>query len=458
MNQPLDPDRQLTSWKEIARYFGVNVRTVQKWEIERALPVHRLPAKRGRVAVSVSELEAWQRSGEEQRNGAVAPDSGAANKTIVRAGLAGVPRVLRISGVVAVLAIAGIMVFWLGGRLTGWSAARHGAPATWKVAKDTLIVVDARNREVFRHEFETHLNAPQYSGMPDAFGYEFVVVRDVDGDGHIETLFVREPLVMGPDCSEMYCFTDDGSVRWRYRPNRAVSTKAESFEPTYKISNFWVGPLTPDGPNSILLISTHDPYYPTQVALLSADGKLQREYWHSGHIGLPGRLLVSDLDGDGVRELYLGGISNGYRQATLVVLDPRTMSGASTEQSEAYQLGGFSPGSERARLLFPRSCMSRALDVWNRVERLAGERDGILVHVYETSNDNPPVVHYHLDKNLRLRSLAFSAMFERRHLELEATGVLKHHLTREEKTQLEHIRRLPSSHGQAAPESVTASN
>lgn len=50
----------LNSWKEIAAYLGRGVRTVQRWEIELALPVHR-PHQRSRSAViaSRSELNDW---------------------------------------------------------------------------------------------------------------------------------------------------------------------------------------------------------------------------------------------------------------------------------------------------------------------------------------------------------------------------------------------------------------
>ena len=54
--------RELTSWKEIAAFLGVNVRTAQKWEEERHLPVRRLPGGRGRVAADVANLEAWKRT------------------------------------------------------------------------------------------------------------------------------------------------------------------------------------------------------------------------------------------------------------------------------------------------------------------------------------------------------------------------------------------------------------
>jgi excisionase family DNA binding protein len=52
--------RQLSSWKEIAHYLGVNVRTAQKWERERGLPVHRAAGARSRVSADTAGLDAWK--------------------------------------------------------------------------------------------------------------------------------------------------------------------------------------------------------------------------------------------------------------------------------------------------------------------------------------------------------------------------------------------------------------
>ena len=60
---PNSPQQVLSSWKEIAAYFGRGVRTVQRWERELQMPVHR--PKSGRqapVLAFANELEKWSRS------------------------------------------------------------------------------------------------------------------------------------------------------------------------------------------------------------------------------------------------------------------------------------------------------------------------------------------------------------------------------------------------------------
>jgi Tol biopolymer transport system component len=54
---------RLDSWKEIAAYLGRGVRTVQRWEQEEGLPVHRLAhEKRGSIYARRDELDAWWES------------------------------------------------------------------------------------------------------------------------------------------------------------------------------------------------------------------------------------------------------------------------------------------------------------------------------------------------------------------------------------------------------------
>jgi hypothetical protein len=55
-------ERTFTSWKEIAQFFDRDIRTVQRWEKEEGLPVHRhLHQKQSSVYAHDAELEAWRR-------------------------------------------------------------------------------------------------------------------------------------------------------------------------------------------------------------------------------------------------------------------------------------------------------------------------------------------------------------------------------------------------------------
>jgi hypothetical protein len=60
MRQVVKNANTLNSWKEIACYLGRGVRTVQRWEAELNLPVHRMGAsERSPVFAFRAELDAW---------------------------------------------------------------------------------------------------------------------------------------------------------------------------------------------------------------------------------------------------------------------------------------------------------------------------------------------------------------------------------------------------------------
>ncbi|HEX8986037.1 MAG TPA: tetratricopeptide repeat protein [Bryobacteraceae bacterium] len=60
---PQDTSGRLDSWKEIAAFLKRGTRTVQRWEREEQLPVHRLQhGKQGSIYAYKSELEAWWES------------------------------------------------------------------------------------------------------------------------------------------------------------------------------------------------------------------------------------------------------------------------------------------------------------------------------------------------------------------------------------------------------------
>jgi transcriptional regulator with XRE-family HTH domain len=51
----------LTSWKEVARYMGKGVRTVQRWERDFSLPVRRPSGAKNKrvILVFTADLDAW---------------------------------------------------------------------------------------------------------------------------------------------------------------------------------------------------------------------------------------------------------------------------------------------------------------------------------------------------------------------------------------------------------------
>ncbi len=404
--------RELTSWKEIAEYLGVSVRTAQKWETQRGLPVKRFTGEKGRVSADAAALDRWR------QNSLVKPPWWADPR---------LPRWYALALTMLVLAVAGI---W-------FASARHGPPALFHHEANALIVTDAQGRETWRRMFEEGL----YDGStPESMlRNRQAWFGDLDGDGGTELLYAYHPATIEKHGVNLFCFSHDGREKWRFVPGKKVSTRALEFPPPYRINCFM--PLTPgtDHTRKIVVSSHHISRYPDQVVVLSHTGAVLGEYWHSGQLAYPD---LADLDGDGTEEILLGGISNGYHAATLVVLDPRELGGASVEQNPDYQLQGFPPGREKARILFPRTCINRKFHPYNWTQSLDFSGDRIKLSVRERERDFPSAVVYHLDRRLNLAGLEFADTLRSLHSGLEAAGQLDHPLTDKEINELRKIRYL----------------
>jgi TolB-like protein len=84
-------EKRLNSWKEIAAFLQKDVRTVQRWEKNERLPVHRKPHdKLASVYAYESELEAWWGQGSHPAT-SISPVSGTASSTGGRISLAVLP-------------------------------------------------------------------------------------------------------------------------------------------------------------------------------------------------------------------------------------------------------------------------------------------------------------------------------------------------------------------------------
>ncbi|MGJ5813635.1 helix-turn-helix domain-containing protein [Paludibaculum fermentans] len=394
----------LSSWKEIAAYLGVSVRTAQKWEAERGLPVRRLPGGRGRVIVSIDELSAWLQAPP------VSERLPLATPAFVRGIVwrwVGVP-----AAVLLVMLVVGAASF----------VSRHRVPTEWRVTGDTLIVVDDRGRELWTKPFGFALTDYRaFSDRDQNMGW----IGDVDGDGEPEVVFLAYPKSQGTPM--VYCYSRTGEERWRFIPGQRAAGFAQEYRPPYNPVNLVVFHI--GGALRLAVASVHHTWFPSQIALLSGDGKLLREYWHAGHLPFLG---VSETAGNRHPLLYAGGIANAYHRAALVVLDPASFGGVSHEENAKYQLPG-DPAREVARVLFPRTCINRAKETYNAVMSLRATPTELNVGVTEEI-DHPAVIVHTFTLDGRYRGAGLSSQFVARHTELENTKLLNHHLDAEQET------------------------
>jgi hypothetical protein len=398
-----EPERQdaeeLTGWKDISAYLGITVRTAQNWERERGLPVRRRPGRRSLVSAGVFELDQW-------RNLHAAPPTPANS------------RIARWKWIAAVCLVIGVAAFVIA------ESRPNGTPAGWRVSGRYFIVTGQDGRELWRHEFPHELveSAMLNSAVPDA-----VSIIDLDGDGRNEVLVKAVFLPAWTYSQVLTCFSDTGRELWQFTPGRLVKTRRESFPPPYNLMMFRRTPPMREGKRYLVVLAHHGVYYPDQVAILDNGGRMLREYWHSGHLTALG---FADLDRDGEPELYLGGVSNSYRVATVVGLRFQDIAGASQEANLDYQLLDIPPASEMLRILFRRTDLNLAENPYNGVGEVYETGGSLAVHLHEHFPPGKALVHYRLDARFDLADVFEGDAFPGEHDELFRLGKLDHKFDR----------------------------
>ncbi|MBM3747231.1 MAG: helix-turn-helix domain-containing protein, partial [Acidobacteria bacterium] len=178
--------KELSSWKEVAEYLGVSVRTAQKWENERGLPVRRFSGEKGRVLADPDRLDRW-REGILER-----PQAGRR------------PGFFRVWAATASAVLLVAAVAWL-------LANRKGPPALFRHDLNSLIVTDAGGRELWRWAFPDPFQAGQTPD--DLLASHQAWLGDLDGDGRIELLYTYVPTTIEKHGRTLFCFSEDGRER-----------------------------------------------------------------------------------------------------------------------------------------------------------------------------------------------------------------------------------------------------
>jgi hypothetical protein len=344
-----------------------------------------------------------------------------------------VPRVnsrlsLKIAAVIAAVSLAAYIPYRM---LSAVDPPRSG-----RLDGETLTIMNGEGKELWRKSF------------PDGFWRQYyeqglaprIWFGDLDGDGHSDVLLLYHPAVNPLSHSTtLICFSDRGKEKWRWTPGRTLP-ELEGGPAVFTIVGLGVLKAAPGQHRRIVVSGYHQLYYPHQIAIVDANGKTISEYWHSGHLDY---LRLADMDGSGQEKIVATGIANGYRQATLIVLDPDRVSGASAETARPeLQLHGMGVAKERLRLLFPRSDLNQALSVYNAGMEPAIVGGMIRFSVLECELLPRCYVWYEFDKNFKLISAIADDQFRSAHKEFYLKSKTDHPFSAEEESRFWKIRCL----------------
>jgi hypothetical protein len=336
--------------------------------------------------------------------------------------------------IAAVIAAVGILGYLSFRMLTADNLPRLG-----RMDASTLTILNTEGKELWRKTFPEGLGPDWFYAQGIASHIWF---GDLEGKGETSVLFVYSPASspQSPHSSTLICYSDRGKEKWRWTPGRDLPELAGS-PATYKTYALAVLKATEKRPPRIVVSSQHDPWWPGQVAMLDSNGKTIAEYWHSGGLN---SMVLADLDGDGKEEIVAAGVANGYdHQATLVVLDPDRVFGASTEVRPEFQIHGMGVAQERLRLLFPRSDLNKTLFQFNQAIEPTVEHGHIRLTVLECIAPPGCRIWYEFDKNFRLiAAYAGGDEFRSAHARFYENSKNPHAISAEEQAAFQKVRCL----------------
>jgi hypothetical protein len=311
-------------------------------------------------------------------------------------------------------------------------------PQSARLDGSTLIVMNAKGEDLWRKAFPDGFASEYYSqGLAPRMWF-----GELEGKGHYDVLFLYHPagsIMSMSHSTTLICYSGRGKEKWRWIPGRELAELAGS-PATFLTVALKVMKATPSQPSRIVVSSYHLPFYPNQIAIIDSNGKTVSEYWHSGHLDY---LTLADLDGDGREEIVATGISNGYHQATLVVLDTDRVFGASAEAARPeIQLHGMGAAQERIRLLFPRSDLNMVLGTYNEGQEATVEHGRTRFSVLECRLHIGCRIWYEFDKNFHLLSVEADDYFRSAHSEFYRNDKANHPFGKQEESEFQKVRCL----------------
>lgn len=327
----LSKDNLLRSWKEIAAYLGVDVRTCHRWEALHGMPVHRAEAggRKSPVFAYKDEMDRWFRG--TFKNGQ-SNHKGGKGRPWLKWALAGA----------AILVLAGAYLLFR-------EKPVRRQPADFRIEGSSLVVLDRENRELWRQDMKVEdleseaFYRANFQVIDKESGnlLPVIAIRDIDADGDVEVVFALRRVSDQTGEGILFCFDRRGKEVWRFEAGRELTCKAKIFTPDYRIAGFYLHDVDGDGRLETLVESFQAPDWPCQLALLDSAGKTISEFWNAGYMR---EMAYADVNGDGREELIVCGVNNEYKGGCIAVFDPKNMSGGSP-QTGNYVCKDIGPGT-----------------------------------------------------------------------------------------------------------------
>jgi hypothetical protein len=408
-------NQRLSSWKEIAKYLGRDIRTCWRWEKTLGLPVHRVDpeSSKSRVYAFKEDLDDWLKQKE-----LVSHDL----KKALRHG-----SFWRSASyfLIPVLGAAVLIIFFAIRRSFG-----SVVPAEFQINGSVLIVLNEKGRELWRYDtrienlrddraYHNRFQIKKANGKESSIDLPWIIIKDINGDREHEVLFCTRA-TDEQEGGDLACFSYRGKELWHFKAGREMWCGARLYGSHFDISGFKTLDIDNDGNLETIVISHQPPNWLTQMALLDSNGQIRGEFWNAGHLS---DFILEDLQGDGLKELLVVGLNNEYTKGCLIVFDPQNIAGGSPQTKPEFICRDLKPGTQKYYLLFPRTDVDLELGPVEAIAKLYAESPNILS--LETSVSG---IYFILDFNLTVKDVTLSHSFMQKHHEARRAGKIQSNL------------------------------
>lgn len=423
---PRNHDR-LNGWKEIASHFGKSVRTVQRWEKELRLPVHRIHTQNGEIVYAhVSELVSWQAANEttarEVTEGSVEPPPEAAGLSAATSRKTWLQRLALVASVAAISVLGWEMVQKVrGDRIT------DRQPAVFRVEDHRIVVLNAAGQFLWDHVLRAPQSANSFRDMLPEIQQRYMIIEDLDGDGKKEVLLSMRPPLPVPH--EVMCFESDGTRRFTLRMPRTVMYGGEAYDPPFLDPAVVLVPET-TGRKTLWIRWNHHLMFPSALQKVTSKGEPQGEFWVNGHI----QHFMPAMS-KGRRVMLLTAYNNEKWGVSLAAIDYENPSGSMPAESPKYRCDDCPAGQPRELIVFPRMEISRVKETRPMPSHIKlGSGESVTTSVDHLRVPIPGVRNgvdvasaiYGVDADWNLTTAEASDSYRHMHARLRENGLVNH--------------------------------
>jgi len=394
---------RLDSWKAVADYLKRDQRTVQRWEREKGLPVHRVPGGlRNAVFAYTDEIDAWL-----EGHPAVVTETAPAAAPLRKFRLGAAVSVAVL--LVAALAVVVVLV----------NSRRPPTPARITFAGADLLVWDARGNLLW--EYELPFPVREHSTIEAA---HWTLLTDMDGDGRREVIvapeFGRPKAVESSDT--VFCFSSTGNLLWKYRADFKVNMGGREYAGPWEVSDLEV--FGDPGAKRLWVSFVHQTWSPSVVVRIDQRGQGELRFFNSGWI----TYLRAANQGE-PRFMLAGGVNDEYGAAAMAVLDADAPPASSPQSAARYQCADCPAEGPARYFVFPRSelnLLEKAASHLVRQLIVSPARIEVRIEELPTPSGANADSIFEFSQAFELTRVAANQAYWSRHRELEDLGRIPH--------------------------------